>query len=644
MTGPVRICYLEDDPRDVELVRARLEQAEIACDLHLARSRPEYEAALAGDGFDLILSDYSLPDYDGLSALALARERHPETPFILVSGAVGEERAVDCVLRGATDYVLKQRLERLAPAVRRAVKEAEEHRQRRAAEEALRASEERYRDLVENLDEIVFAVGRQGLIAYVSPAVERVLGYRPQELVGQPCLPLLHLEDRLAAQAVVDQVLAGRPSAHEHRLRHRDGTYRWVSTVARLAPSGSEADQRTEVVGTVTDITEHKQAQQQRWKLEAQLNQAQKLEAVARLAGGVSHDFNNMLSVILVHAELALAKLSPDDPLREHLEDIVIATDRSADIARQLLAFARQGVFSPRALDLNEAVEGMLKMLRRLVGEDVKLAWRPGQELWPMWIDPSQLNQILANLCVNARDAITDVGNVTIETRNMVLDQGDAEGQEPGEYVMLAVSDDGCGMDQNVIERIFEPFFTTKEVGKGTGLGLATVYGIVHQSGGRIDVYSVPSEGSTFKIYLPRHYGEVLARSSEPPADIPQGRGETILVAEDEPRILSLAEKILADLGYVVLIASCPSEALQLAEAHAGQIDLLLSDVVMPEMNGKELADRLQARHPGLRRLFMSGYTADVISGRGVLEDGGAFVQKPFSTAELAVKVRKALD
>jgi two-component system cell cycle sensor histidine kinase/response regulator CckA len=395
------------------------------------------------------------------------------------------------------------------------------------------------------------------------------------------------------------------------------------------------------------DITKRKQAEAEKEKLQAQLIQAQKMEAVGRLAGGVAHDFNNMLTVIMGHTELALKNVAPLDPLHADLQEIDQAARRSADLTRQLLAFARKQTIAPRVLNLNDTVSGMLKILRRLIGEDIDLAWRPGAELWPVKIDPSQIDQILANLCVNARDAITGVGKVTIETGNITLDEAycaDHAGFVPGDYVLLAVSDDGCGMDEETQAHLFEPFFTTKGMGKGTGLGLATVYGIVKQNNGFIYVYSEPGQGTTFKIYFPHHKVEPAETSVESALETPLGGTEIVLMVEDEKAILDLGKSILRELGYTVLIAKTPGEAIRLVDEHTGDIHLLLTDVVMPEMNGRVLAERLASIRPGLKCLYMSGYTANAIAYRGVLEEGVHFIQKPFSMKDLAVRVREVLD
>jgi len=393
-------------------------------------------------------------------------------------------------------------------------------------------------------------------------------------------------------------------------------------------------------IETINDVTEKR-------KLEAQLRQAQKMEAVGTLAGGVAHDFNNMLMVIIGHAELALQQIAPDQPLFANLQEIRKAAGRSADLTRQLLAFARKQSVVPKVLDLNETVEGMLKMLRRLIGEDIDLTWLPGEEGWPIKVDPSQIDQILANLCVNARDAIAGVGKITIETRNAIIDEAycaDHPEAIPGEYVLLAVSDDGCGMDKQTLDKIFEPFFTTKELGKGTGLGLATVYGIVKQNRGFVNVYSEPGQGSTFKIYLPRDTSKSVEIPKVIPAAPVAGGHETILLAEDEAAILDMVKQILEDFGYRVLAASTPGEAIRVAKEYTGEIHLLITDVVMPEMNGHELAKNLLSLHPKLKCLYMSGYSANVIARQGMLDEGINFIQKPFSMQAFAAKVREALD
>ncbi len=402
------------------------------------------------------------------------------------------------------------------------------------------------------------------------------------------------------------------------------------------------------LLGMLYDETERKQAEKEQERLHAQLAQAQKMESVGRLAGGVAHDFNNKLSIINGYAELAMETIDPSDPLYETIQEIYTAGKKSADIVRQLLAFARKQTISPVMLDLNDTISGMLKMLQRLIGENIDLEWHPGKNLWSVKIDPSQLDQIMANLAVNSRDAISDVGKLTIETDNIMVDEDYCRGNPeaiPGQYVMLAVSDDGCGMDKEVQDFLFEPFFTTKEIGKGTGLGLPTIYGIVKQNKGFINVYSEPGEGTTLKLYFPSH--EETKSSMQPAKEstgqMPGGT-EIILVVEDEKTILQMSKQMLERLGYTVETATSLSEALQISEEYDGTIHLLITDVIMPEINGRDLSSQLFKSHPALKTLYMSGYTADVIAHHGVLDDGVQFIQKPFSLKDLAVKVREVLE
>ncbi len=394
------------------------------------------------------------------------------------------------------------------------------------------------------------------------------------------------------------------------------------------------------IVGIIRDITDAK-------AIEEQLQQAQKMESVGRLAGGVAHDYNNISSIIIGYTEFALEQVKQEDPLHEDLTEILKAAKRSTDITRQLLAFARRQTIAPKVLDLNDIIGNMLKMFQRLIGEDIDLAWLPGSKVWPVKIDPSQIDQIIANLAVNARDAITDVGKVTIETKNIYFDEDyctDHAGFIPGDFVLLAISDDGHGIAPDILDKIFEPFFTTKGSGKGTGLGLSTVYGIVKQNDGFINVYSELKQGTTIKIYLPRHKGQAVEAHRDNSIEIPLSRGEAILLVEDDTSILKLGKRILEELGYIVMSTSSPREAIKLAKEHTGKVNLLITDVIMPEMNGRELSEHLQRLYPNLKILFMSGYTANVIAHRGVLDDEIFFIPKPFSKEEIAVKVRKVLD
>lgn len=388
------------------------------------------------------------------------------------------------------------------------------------------------------------------------------------------------------------------------------------------------------------------EAEKVKLRMEAELRQAQKMEAVGRLAGGVAHDFNNMLGVILGYANMALSDFNPSGNLKEYLLQIEKAAERSADLTRQLLAFSSRQIVKPKVLDLNLNVTDLQKMLIRLIGEDIEFKFTPTEDLWNIFIDPSQVNQILANLTVNARDAITDTGKITIETANVILDEDYCRRfvkATPGEYVLLAFSDNGVGMDAELMSHIFEPFFTTKEEGKGTGLGLATVFGIVKQYDGVIHTYSEPGVGTTFKIYFPRFLGKAETYT-EVAEEIPTGGNETILIVEDEKQLLDLAKSVLESCGYLVLTASNPDEACQIAQDYDEEINLLLTDVIMPGMNGKQLQKKIQGIKPGIKTLFMSGYTADAIVQHGVLKKGVFFISKPFTINSLVRKVRQTLE
>lgn len=461
-----------------------------------------------------------------------------------------------------------------------------------------------------------------------------------------PWLAGLHPEDREAALAARQAALDGTGEFDiVFRIRRPDGTVRHIKGNAIVIRD--KAGTAVRMIGVNADVTDIVLAEMEKSRLEAQLHQAQKMESIGRLAGGVAHDFNNMLTIILGHAELGLMRLGLDHPARVDFTEISKTAQRSADLTGQLLAFARRQTIAPKVLDLNEATASLLKMLHRLIGEDIQLKWHPAAELWKVNVDPTQIDQILANLCVNARDAIEDTGKITIETANGSYDAEYCAanlGFIPGDYVLLVVSDDGCGMDRETQAHIFEPFFTTKALGEGTGLGLATVYGIVRQNNGFIKVYSEPGQGTTFKIYLPRYTGAVEQDQKKAALSLPSHGHECILLVEDEAGILNMTKSLLEKFGYTVLTAGTPGKAITLAKEYEGAISLLLTDVVMPEMNGRELANKLRDLGVVQKSLFMSGYTANVIAHHGALDKGVNFISKPFSAQDLAVKVREVLD
>jgi len=528
---------------------------------------------------------------------------------------------------------------------------AASYAQSKEAERAAQENGARLRALGDNIpDGMVYQVVREldgrARFLYVSEGVTRLNGVTSDAVLrdARALYDLVIEEDRARLAAAEAASLAGMSVFSQAvRIRRPDGEIRWidVASAPRRLPDG-----RVVWDGIQTDITKRKHSEAERDKLQAELAQAQKMDSIGRLAGGVAHDFNNMLGVIIGHAEMALDELDVESPVRKDLEALHHAATRSADLTRQLLAFARRQTATPRLLDLNATVEGMLKMLRRLMGENLALKWAPEPGLCPVLIDPAQVDQILANLCLNARDAVPDVGTITIRTRAVTLDAAfcaQHRDLEPGEYALLEVRDTGSGMPPEVLASVFEPFFTTKSPGRGTGLGLSTVFGIVKQNRGHIDVDSMPGAGTTVRVYLPRAAGESVEAAAAAPTAIPHGHGETILLVEDEPDLLEIGAEMIERLGYAVLSAATPGAALDLARAHGGEIRLVITDVVMPEMNGLELVTKVKADLPGMPCLFTSGYTADVIATSGVLNEGVHFIQKPFSMQTLALRIHEAL-
>lgn len=526
---------------------------------------------------------------------------------------------------------------------------ARELQERKQAQSAQHESERKTRAIFDLSYGFVGLLSPDGILLEANRTALEFAGVTLQEVKGQPFWlgPWWRhsTQEQERLQRAISEAASGAVVRYESTQATADGTIRFVDF--SLKPVLDEEGRVSLVIPEGRDITERRLAEETKDQLHAQLLQAQKMEVVGRLAGGVAHDFNNMLGVILGRADLAMSMLDAGSPVRASLEEISKAARHSADLTRQLLAFARKQTVAPRVLDLNHAVETTLQMLRRLIGEDIDLTWMPAASLWPLRMDPSQIDQVLANLCINARDAIQGVGKIKIETGNATLDATFCQehlGAVPGDYVVLTVSDTGCGMTPDLLEHIFEPFFTTKEVGQGTGLGLATVYGIVRQNEGFLAVTSEPGLGSTFRIYLPRtQLQESTPTAESATCEAPKGQGETLLVVEDDDSLLRLAVEALESLGYRVLAMGSPREALDLPDPVLKNISLLITDVVMPGMNGLELADRLGQRSPGLKCLFVSGYSADIMANEGFLPEGLAFLQKPFSIHSLAIKVRDLL-
>jgi PAS domain S-box-containing protein len=762
---PFRLLLVEDVVDDAELIVVELRRAGLAFTSQRVDSEAALRHALHQFVPDIVLSDHALPSFSALDALRMVRTERPHTPVIIVTGSLDEETAAEYIRSGAADYVVKHRLHRLAPAVRRAMinardvierKRAEEelrrtteflsHAQaiahigswewniagdaiawsaetyrifgltpeqgpfaleqylglihpddrdavsdavrrtldsgapfevdhrivhpdgsihflhgrgglvadatgrpvgmtgtvlditgRKEAEEALREAKDRLETLIASAPLAISSLDAAGLVQTWNPAAERLFGWTAVEVVGKP-LSMVPEEGAEESAGLQRRVLRGESlDGVELVRRKKDGTPVTVSLSA--APLRDAQGQVTGILALMEDVTDVK-------RLEQQFFQAQKMEAVGRLAGGVAHDFNNLLTAILGSTDLLLDSLPADHPGREEAGETRKAALRAAELTRQLLAFSRQQVLAPRVLDLNEVVVDMDRMLQRLIGEDVELRTALAADLGAVRADPGQLEQVIVNLAVNARDAMPEGGKLTIETANVALAEAYMAALAvvvPGFYVLLAVSDTGTGMDAATQARVFEPFFTTKPKGQGTGLGLATVYGIVKQSGGYIWVYSEPGRGTTFKVYLPRVDAPVESRPDPVIAASLRG-SETILLVEDQDEVRNLVRRMLEARGYHVLVGASGDDALRVAARHGGSIDLLVTDVVMPGMSGRQAALLLVPAHPKMRVLYLSGYTDEAIVRHGMLEPGIAFLQKPFTTDTLARKVREVLD
>jgi PAS domain S-box-containing protein len=640
MGQPLQILHLEDNPDYSLLLSSKLAAEGIEAEVLCVGTRADFQAALQRGGYDLIVADYSLPDYNGVEAMKLARQKELDTPILLVSGTIGEEAAIESLKAGATDYVLKQWPERLVPAVRRALREAEERKNRLLAETKLMRRERLFRALSENALDIVTVINREGKFNYNSPSVARVLGYQPEELMGQDAFAMIHAEDVEAARQDFQRCIEnpGMTMNSKFRARHREGSWLHLETVCKSFLEDAEI---AGVVVNSRDVTERR-------RLEEQLRHSQKMEAIGQLAGGVAHDFNNILTVIQGHASLLRAGGNLPEPQRVSVDQIYQAAERAAGLTRQLLTFSRRQVMQPRPLDLNTVLGNMTRMLGRILGEDISLQFNYSAGQPWVYADEGMIEQVVMNLAVNSRDAMPAGGQLTIKIVALELRPGELARHpdgRPGRFVCFSVADTGSGIKPEVLPHIFEPFFTTKAVGKGTGLGLATVYGIVKQHGGWITVESQVGQGTTFQVFIPAIEG-VTGKASDTSLDATMPRGaETVLVVEDEAAVRELVSGLLKAQGYRVLEAATGVRALEVWRQHRDEIDLLLTDMVMPDgMTGRDLAEKVRAEKPSLKTIYTSGYSADIVGKDFVLHDGLNFLQKPFVPLKLARAVRKCLD
>jgi len=629
---PLRVLIVEDSEEDALLLLRELKRGGYAPTYKRVATASATKAALESERWDLVIGDHSMPGFSGTAALALVRERGVDVPFICVSGTISEEQAVSAMKAGASDYFAKGQLARLVPAIERELREAK-------GRAALRASEAGYGTLVEHAPVGIYRSTPEGRFLSVNAALVRILGYASPADVLQLDLTKDVYADPVERQRLLERDYTNREYDElEATWKRKDTSLLSVQLSVRAIRNAAGQVEYYETF--VRDETEQRRLQQQ-------LVQAQKMEAVGRLAGGVAHDFNNLLTVITSYTDLLLEDLGPGDPKRDDLEQVRKAADGAASLTRQLLAFSRQQVLQPRVVSLNAVVESLQKMLQRVIGEDIEVAITLAPDLGAVRADVGQLEQVLMNLAVNARDAMPTGGKLTVATDNVELGPESVRDDSPvgaGRFATLTIKDTGVGMDETTKARIFEPFFTTKGPGKGTGLGLATVYGIVQQSGGFIWVDSEVGRGTTFKIHLPR-VDEPVEHEPRSPAAAGAVRGrETVLVAEDAAPVRAVMREVLERQGYRVLEAANGAEALQVAAMHDGPIHLLLTDVVMPILSGRALAELLTKQRPDTRVLYTSGYTDDSIIAHGILDPGIAYLQKPFTPETLAQKVRDILD
>jgi len=648
--SPVRILLLEDSDLDTELLQASLRRGDVSHDIVRVWSRADYERTLLAQPFDLVLADFVLPDFDGMSALAFAHEHRPDVPFIFVSGTLGEDVAIESFKRGATDYVIKQRLDRLPAAIRRARSETRERVARRQAEQRLRevnasleatvAERTKERDLVWRLSQdLFFLAERDGRLSSVNPAWTNLLGVEAIAAQGRLLEDLVDEAERSVVARVLtrfDQVTVVRDI--DLRMRAADGTTRIVTWTFVKLPDGR-------FYGAGRDISE-------RLHLEAQLRQVQKMESIGQLTGGVAHDFNNLLTIILGNLETLQRAQNDDTPqrLRNATANGLRGAERAAELIRSLLAFSRRQALEPQAVDVNLLLSGLSDLLGRTLGEHIAIESHAQSDAWQTFVDLNQLENAVINLAVNARDAMGAGGKLVLGTQNVVLDDAYCEQHSdcsPGDYVVLSVADSGVGMSDEVMARAFDPFFTTKAEGEGTGLGLSQVYGFVRQSGGHVQMDSQLEHGTTIRLFLPRIGSQtrkhvVIHREN---GETPRAVGaETILVVEDEADVRAHSTETLRELGYHVLEAEDGAQGLKVLGAHP-DIKLLFTDVGLPNgMNGKMLADQAVAMRADLPVLFTSAYAAEVLVSDNRLDAGVALITKPFTVMGLAQRVRQALD
>jgi hypothetical protein len=641
MDRSLRVLIVEDSDDDAQLMIRELRKRGYRPEYMRVETAARMEAALGETEWDIILSDYSMPGFGGVEALEVLKKRGLDLPFIIVSGKIGEETAVGLMKSGAHDYVQKDRLARLAPAIERELQEAGERRRRREAEEALIRAKEEWERTFDAITDPLMVVDTEYGITKANRGMAERLGKSQVELLGARCYREVDGLSEPPEVCPYTQLLADNtPHATEVRLEHLKGDF-FVSVSPLFNPDGS-------LFGAVhysRDISEQKRAEEEQKRLEEQLRQAQKMEAIGQLSGGIAHDFNNILMAIIGFSNILKMKLDEQDPLQSDIDQILAASDRAAHLTQSMLAYSRKQIMAPKTVDLNDIVRNGEKFLRRVIGEDVEFITSLSKEPLHIFADSMQIEQVLMNLASNARDAMPDGGTLSVTTDCFEIDDRFValfQFAKKGEYALLSLSDTGAGMDEATARRIFEPFYTTKGVGHGTGLGLSVVYGIIKQHDGFITCYSEPGKGTTFRIYLPIFHGEFVKGVLMPEITLPEGK-ETILLAEDDEASRKVSKRYLENFGYTVIEATDGEEAVEKFMEHKDVIDLILLDVIMPRMNGREVYKRIREINPDAKVIFMSGYTADIIRKEEIVEEGLKVLTKPAMLKELLVTIREEL-
>jgi two-component system, cell cycle sensor histidine kinase and response regulator CckA len=621
--APLHILHLEDSAFDAELVERMLKDGNLNCDITCAKTQSDFKAALERGLFDLIMSDYSLPSFDGLAALELAHKKCPEVPFIFVSGTIGEERAVETLKQGATDYITKDRLTRLVPAIRRAMIEAEASKRRQQAEEQVREQAA----LLDGAQDAICLNDMSQNILYWNKSAERVYGWSAREALGRNANKLLFQNDLTSPHAALKSLIRNGEWQGELHQVTRQG--KKIVVESRWTLMRDQCGEPKSILIINTDITEKKQ-------IEAQLLRTQRMESIGALAGGIAHDLNNALAPILMAANFIRDELVTEES-KKLLGIMQTSTRRSVGMVKQILSFARGVGGEHVVLQVRNLIHEIVKLAEDTFPRSIEIQSKVALGLYPVKANATQLHQVLLNLCVNARDAMPNGGILTIEAMNVIVDEKSVRGQQqaPGPYILLTVTDNGHGMPPEVVDKVFDPFFTTKEIGKGTGLGLFTVMGIVKTHGGFVEVSSEVGKGTVFKVYLPATNRAEAQRSEGNPPQMPKGNGEQLLLVDDEIAILEVTKLLLESFNYKVLTAKNGAEAVTLYQQHQAEIKVVITDMMMPVMNGPEAICAMRQINPSVKIIGVSGLGSESMLTKAGQSNVQAFLKKPFPTEDL---------